>query len=71
VNYKKEGIKMSKLHQQALRSEILTAARILPELREQHGRSSDHYQASLKRVVQLWSLMKMTRRREEFLAEVN
>jgi hypothetical protein len=62
---------MAKLQQQLLQSEILTAAQILPELREQHGRTSDDYQASLRRVARLWSLMKMTRSREEFMAEVN
>jgi len=61
---------MAKLQQQALRGDLLNAAKILPELKEQHGRSSPHYQAALKHVARLWSVLKMTRRQEEFLAEI-
>lgn len=61
---------MAKIQQQVLRLDLLSAAKLLPEVRDQHGRASADYQKALKRVARLWAVLRMTRRNEEFMHEV-
>lgn len=61
---------MAKLQQHALSGDLLIAAKELIELKAQDGEDSVGYRNGLKRVARLWSVLKMTRRNDEFLQDV-
>lgn len=61
---------MAKLQQHALLGDLLTAAHELKNLKDQQGQDSIDYRNGLKRVARLWSVLRMTRRNDEFLNNV-
>ena len=61
---------MAQLDQSALRAHLLNASLTLEGLRDERDEHTIEYREGLHRVASMWSLLRMTRRREEFLPEV-
>ncbi len=62
---------MPKLEQQLLRNDVCKAERSLLSIGKEYGKDSQQYKSALKRFLRLWFVLKMTRKQQEFLHEVN
>lgn len=61
---------MPKLQQSTLRNDIHQAERTLDNIASEQGKGSAAYRNALQHLVRLWSMLKMTRRKDEFFREV-
>lgn len=61
---------MSKLQQRALRNDVCEAEKTLDNIACEQGKASPEYRHALKRFVRLWSVLRMTRRKDEFFQDV-
>ena len=56
--------------QKTLRHDVLHTQQKLATLEQIHGKHSTEYQDALKHFSRMWSLLKMTRAREDFLQDL-
>lgn len=56
--------------QRVLRNDVFAAERNLARLAEQHGKDSWEYQEQLKKLAQLWHVLRMTHGQEDFIREL-
>lgn len=61
---------MPKLEQRVLKNDIFKADRALLAIEREHGKASPQYREALTRFVRLWSVLKLSRHRDEFFSEV-
>lgn len=61
---------MSKLQQRSLRNDVCQAEKTLDNIASDQGRTSPEYRDALQRFVRLWSVLRMTRSKDEFFREV-
>ncbi|HEY9745965.1 MAG TPA: hypothetical protein V6C99_07090 [Oculatellaceae cyanobacterium] len=61
---------MSSVPQKVLLYDILQAEQRLSQAEQIHGKGSAEYQAAQRKLVRLWSMLKLMHQKEDFLQEV-
>jgi hypothetical protein len=61
---------MPKLEQRTIQRDLSQAERSLRNIAALEGKESPQYRSALQHFARLWALLKMTRSRNEFFAEI-
>jgi DNA-binding transcriptional ArsR family regulator len=61
---------MPKLEQRTIQRDLTRAEKVLLKIAEQQGKDSQQYRIALQHFGRLWAILKMTRSRNEFFAEI-
>ena len=62
---------MPKLEQRTIQRDLSQAERTLMDIAAQQGKESPQYRLALQHFGRLWAILKMTRNRDEFFAEIS